>query len=106
MWCVSFFYEVNSIRKHFRGTRHRARPYIMWWVQFLVIFDNSVKLRGMLYGRVTCGGSCTTKLNIKYECPNVGIRSWPKHESCREHLEDLCVKFGDVMTSFARANPY
>ena len=80
--CV-IFSEVNSIRKSLRG----ARSCIMWWVQFLVIFDNFMELRGMLHGRITCGGSCETKINIKYEHPNVGIRSWPKHESCREHLE-------------------
>ena len=59
----------------------------MWWVQFLVIFDNSVELRGIEHGRVTCGGFCATKLNLENEHPNVGIRLWPKHESCREHLE-------------------
>ena len=74
--CAIFFFRSEQYQEVFlRRVRHGARPCIMWWVQFLVIFDNSVEFRGIEHGRVTCGGFCATKLNFKYEHPNIGIRS-------------------------------
>ena len=102
-WYASFFSEVNSIRGNLGGhglghgrvasrgckSRHEAWPCGMWCVQSLVIFEIYEEVRGLWHGRGTSGRSCTTKINCKFEHPNVGIRLWLKHESCREHLKVL-----------------
>ena len=96
-----FLYEVNSIRgdlgEHGLGHGHvscggckvrlKVRPCGMWCVQFLCIFENYERLRGIDHARVLFGGPCATKLNCKYQHPNVGFRLWPKHKSCRKHLK-------------------
>ena len=99
--CALFSSEVNSIRDNLGGTASGMAVYHVVCARHdlkhrrvacavsnsFMIFKNYEKLRGMHHARVTCGGSCTTKLNCKHQHPNVGIRLWQKHKSCRKHLK-------------------
>ena len=115
MWCIQprhrtrpcskgwalFLYENKQYQGHLgeHGLGHgrvtggvckarlKPRPCGMWCVQFLCIFENYELLRGLGHACVSWGGSCTPKLNCKYQHPKVWFRFWPKHKSCRKHLK-------------------